>query len=96
MITSIKNKFEEVQNNSKDKLSHHSFNEFIQFVDKKINNELTKEYEIAFDSSQTKFHETLLKSQPSLSTKDLRICSYLMNLSSKEIAKFLNNNACQY
>ncbi|MFN5849185.1 MAG: triple tyrosine motif-containing protein, partial [Chitinophagales bacterium] len=91
MITSIKNKFEEVQNNSKDKLSNHSFNEFIQYIDKKINNELTKEYEIAFDSSQTKFYETLLKAHPSLSAKDLRICSYLlMNLSSKEIAKILN------
>lgn len=91
LITSIKNKFEEVQSNSIEKLSNNSYNDFIQYIDKKINNELTKEYEIAFDSSQTKFHETLLKVHPSLSTKDLRICSYLMmNLSSKEIAKILN------
>jgi DNA-binding CsgD family transcriptional regulator len=91
MITSIKNKFEEVQNNSKEKLSNNAHNEFLQYIDKKINIELTKEYEIAFDSSQTKFHESLLKNHPSLTSKDLRICSYLMmNLSSKEIAKILN------
>lgn len=91
MIMSIKSKFEEVQNNSKEKLSSKSYQELIQFIDKKINNELTKEYEIAFDSSQAKFHQALMKAHPYLSAKDLRICSYLiMNLTSKEMAKILN------
>ena len=46
--------------------------------------------EIAFDNSQAHFHSNLLKAHPNLSSKDLRICSYLMmNLTSKEIAKIL-------
>ncbi|MCU0327763.1 MAG: hypothetical protein MUE53_02125 [Chitinophagales bacterium] len=91
MILSIKKKIEDVQANATDKLSIQGYNDLIQFIDKKINHELAKEYEIAFDSSQAKFHEALLKAHPMLSSKDLRICSYvLMNLTSKEISKILN------
>lgn len=91
MVVSIKKKLEDVQANSVEKLAASSYIEMMQFIDKKLNNELTREYELAFDNSQGKFHEKLLKAHPSLSSKDLRICSYLMmNLSSKEISKILN------
>lgn len=91
MILSIKKKLEEVQSTATDKLSTTSYQDMINFIDKKINTELFNDYEVAFDNSQAKFHEKLLNAHPHLSSKDLRICSYLMmNLSSKEIAKILN------
>ncbi len=90
LIKSIIKKVEDTQNNATQKLSQKNYNEIIHFLDKKMNKELNKEYEIAFDNSQAHFHENILKAHPSLSSKDLRISSYLlMNLSSKEIAKIL-------
>jgi AraC family chitin signaling transcriptional activator len=91
MVISIKKKLEDVQSNSKEKLQTNSYSELMQFIDKKLNSDLSKEYELAFDNSQSKFHENLLKSHSNLSIKDLRICSYIMmNLSSKEISKIFN------
>lgn len=91
MILSIKKKLEEIQSTASEKLSNNAFQEMIHFIERKTNKELFNDYEIAFDNSQTKFHEQLLKIHPHLTPKDLRICSYIMmNLSSKEIAKILN------
>ncbi len=90
LILNIKTKIEEAQKNANQKMSPKNFQEFIIFLDKKVNKGLNKEYEIAFDSSQTHFHENLLKKHPNLTPKDLRIASYhMMSLSSKEIAKLL-------
>lgn len=90
LILTIRKKIEESQKNANQKMSPKNYNEFLAFLDKKVDKELNKEYEIAFDSSQTHFHENLLKIHPNLTTKDLRIASYLtMNLTSKEIAKLL-------
>lgn len=90
LIQSIQKKVEDVQYQSAQKLSIKNYKELMSFLDKKVNKQLNKEYEIAFDSSQTLFHEKILKVHPKLSAKDLRISSYIiMNLSSKEIAKIL-------
>jgi AraC family chitin signaling transcriptional activator len=90
IILTIRKKIEEAQKNANQKMSLKNYNEFLAFLDKKVNIDLNKEYEIAFDSSQTHFHENLLKTHPTLTSKDLRIASYItMNLSSKEIAKLL-------
>lgn len=90
LIQSIKHKIEEIQHQSSQKLEVKYYNDLIHFVEKKINRSVNKEYEIAFDNSQAHFHSNLLKAHPNLSSKDLRICSYLMmNLTSKEIAKIL-------
>jgi AraC family transcriptional regulator, chitin signaling transcriptional activator len=90
LIFTIRKKLEDSQKNANQKMSPKNYNEFLSFLDKKVNKDLNKEYDIAFDSSQTHFHDNLLKSHPYLTTKDLRIASYLtMNLSSKEIAKLL-------
>ena len=90
LIQSIKHKIEEIQLQSSQKLEVKYYNDLMHFVEKKINRNVNKEYEIAFDNSQAHFHSNLLKAHPNLSSKDLRICSYLMmNLTSKEIAKIL-------
>lgn len=90
LILGIRKKIEESQNNANQRMSPKNYQEILNFLDKKVNKELDKEYEIAFDSSQTSFHDNLLKTHPNLTPKDLRIASYLtMNLSSKEIAKLL-------
>jgi len=90
MIISIKNKIEDTQKNATQKMSIKNYSELITFIEKKINTEISKEYEIAFDNSQARFHEKLLLKHPNLSPTDLHIASYLqMNLSSKEIAKIM-------
>lgn len=91
LIQSIKRKFQEVQEASSEKLNYRYYKEVISFIDKKIDKEIFKEFEIAFDNSQLQFHELLVKSHPQLSSKDLRMASFLiMNLSSKEIAQITN------
>ena len=90
LILSIKQKLEETQNSASQKLSVAKYKELQTFIDKKLNKDVSKEYEIAFDHSQAQFHENLLAKHPNLSIKDLRIASYiLLNLSSKEIANIL-------
>lgn len=88
---SIRTKLEEVQNTSENRLGKKEFGELLNFINNKIDKNINKEYEVAFDHSQAKFHETLLQEFPDLSPKDLRIASYLvMNMSSKKIAKIMN------
>lgn len=60
-------------------------------IDKAIkNNEEWKVFKTNFDEIHEDFFKSLLEAYPNLSSKDLKLCSYLkMNLSSKEIAPLM-------
>ena len=57
-------------------------------LQKDINGDIWKEFEIAFEQVHESFYEKLKKSHPELTPKDLRLCAMLkLNLTSKEIAQ---------
>jgi len=88
MILELKNML--VMN--KDKFSNSQ--RYRSFV-KKLNNSIEdtedwKRFEVNFKELHEDFFERLLKSYPSLTPKDLKLCAYLkMNLSTKEIAPLM-------
>lgn len=86
-IQKIKSKIVQLQEKANVKIPARMYQELLQYIDKKGNDNANKEFEIAFDNSQLKFHENLLKAYPDLTNKDLLLCSYLkMNMTSKQIA----------
>ncbi|MEC8831092.1 MAG: LuxR C-terminal-related transcriptional regulator, partial [Bacteroidota bacterium] len=88
MILELKNML--VMN--KDKFSNSQ--RYRSFI-KKLNNSIEdtedwKRFEVNFKELHQDFFERLLKSYPSLTPKDLKLCAYLkMNLSTKEIAPLM-------
>ncbi|RDY59317.1 Two component regulator three Y domain-containing protein [Flagellimonas nanhaiensis] len=77
---------------NKDKFSNSQ--RYRSFI-KKLNNSIQdtedwKRFEVSFKELHEDFFERLLKTYPSLTPKDLKLCAYLkMNLSTKEIAPLM-------
>lgn len=88
MILELKNML--VMN--KDKFSNSQrYRSFIKKLDRSIEDtEDWKRFEVNFKELHQDFFERLLKSYPSLTPKDLKLCAYLkMNLTTKEIAPLM-------
>ena len=67
------------------------YRSFMKKLDSSVNDtEDWKRFEINFKELHQDFFERLLKSYPSLTSKDLKLCAYLkMNLSTKEISPLM-------
>ncbi|WP_318309098.1 helix-turn-helix and ligand-binding sensor domain-containing protein [Flagellimonas crocea] len=77
---------------NKDKFSNSQrYRSFVKKLNSSIeDNEDWKRFEVNFKELHEDFFERLLKTYPSLTPKDLKLCAYLkMNLSTKEIAPLM-------
>ncbi|TRX72565.1 triple tyrosine motif-containing protein [Carboxylicivirga sp. M1479] len=92
-IGTIKQELTKTYTELKGRFPQKNYKRILETIDMQIaNNEKDRaNFEQHFMASQTRFYENLKKGFPNLTVSDLRLCSLLkMNLSSKEIASYLN------
>jgi DNA-binding CsgD family transcriptional regulator len=72
--------------------SLNNLNHIIKIIDRNLNNtDDWQVFEEAFNNADKDFLKKVKNQHPSLTSNDLRLCTYLrLNLSSKEIAPLLN------
>ncbi len=92
-LTELKYKVKPNSNNSEKKQPSQQLIEINQEINKYLDNNIWKEFELLYASGNSSFIQLVIEKQPDLTTNEKRLCYLiLMDLSSKEISQVLNKS----